>query len=54
MPSPYSEGGVVEQPALKLPGRLGWTAVTEFAEAFGPAGTLGRDSMLACQQILDA
>ncbi len=45
MRSPYTEGGIVEQPALELLGQLGWTVVNAFNEAFGPAGTLGRDSM---------
>jgi type I restriction enzyme R subunit len=45
MPSPYSEGGLVEQPALELLGQLGWTVVNAFNELLGPAGTLGRDSM---------
>lgn len=41
----YSEGGLVERPSLELLEELGWTAVNVFAETFGPAGTLGRDSM---------
>ncbi len=45
MPSPYTEGGLVERPALELLGQLGWTVVNAFSETFGPAGTLGRDSM---------
>jgi len=45
MPSPYTEGGLVEQPALELLGQLGWTVVNAFGETFGPAGTLGRDSI---------
>jgi type I restriction enzyme, R subunit len=45
MPSPYTEGGLVEQPALELLDQLGWTVVNAFSETFGPAGTLGRDSM---------
>jgi type I restriction enzyme R subunit len=45
MPSPYTEGGLVERPALKLLEQLGWTVVNAFSETFGPAGTLGRDSM---------
>jgi type I restriction enzyme R subunit len=45
MPSPYTEGGLVEQPALELLEELGWTIVNAFRETFGPAGTLGRDSM---------
>ena len=45
MPSPYTEGGLVERPALELLEELGWTVVSAFRETFGPAGTLGRDSM---------
>jgi type I restriction enzyme, R subunit len=45
MPWPYTEGGLVEQPALELLEQLGWTVVNAFSETFGPAGTLGRDSM---------
>jgi type I restriction enzyme R subunit len=45
MPSPYTEGGLVERPALELLEELGWTVVNAFRETFGPAGTLGRDSM---------
>jgi len=45
MPSPYTEGGLVERPALELLEQLGWTVVNAFSETFGPAGTLGRDSM---------
>ena len=45
MPSPYTEGGLVERPALELLEQLGWTVVNAFNETFGPAGTLGRDSM---------
>jgi type I restriction enzyme, R subunit len=45
MPSPYTEGGLVERPALELLGQLGWTVVNAFRETFGPAGALGRDSM---------
>ena len=41
----YSEDGLVEQPALELLAELGWSVVTAWAETFGPAGTLGRDSM---------
>ncbi len=45
MPSPYTEGGLVEGPALELLEQLEWTVVNAFSEEFGPAGTLGRDSM---------
>jgi type I restriction enzyme R subunit len=41
----YTEGGLVEQPSLKLLQQLGWIVVNGFQETFGPAGTLGRDSM---------
>jgi len=44
MPGPYTEGGLVEQPSLELLAQLGWTVVDAFSEAFGPNGTLGRDS----------
>lgn len=44
-PSEYSEDGLVEQPALALLKELGWTVVNARSESFGPAGTLGRDSM---------
>jgi type I restriction enzyme R subunit len=44
-PSPYSEAGLVEEPALKLLAELGWKIVNAFSEVLGPAGTLGRDSM---------
>src|SRR5215469_5652877 len=45
MPSSYTEGGLVERPALELLEQLGWTVVNAFSETFGPTGTLGRDSM---------
>lgn len=45
MPGPYTEGGLVEKPALELLAELGWTVVSAFSEAFGAAGTLGRDSI---------
>jgi len=45
VPGPYTEGGLVEQPSLELLEQLGWTVVNAFSEMFGPAGTLGRDSM---------
>jgi type I restriction enzyme R subunit len=44
-PGPYSESGLVEEPALKLLAGLGWEVVNAWSETFGPAGTLGRDSM---------
>jgi type I restriction enzyme R subunit len=45
MPGAYTEAGLVEEPALELLEQLGWTRVNAFDESFGPAGTLGRDSM---------
>jgi len=44
-PGGYSEDGLVEQPALALLAELGWSVVNAWSETFGPAGTLGRDSM---------
>jgi len=44
-PGPYSEAGLVEEPALELLAELGWEVVHAWSETFGPAGTLGRDSM---------
>lgn len=44
-PGAYSEDGLVEQPALELLSQLGWSVVNAWSESFGPAGTLGRDSM---------
>jgi type I restriction enzyme R subunit len=44
-PGPYSEAGLVEEPALELLAELGWEVVHAWGETFGPAGTLGRDSM---------
>jgi HsdR family type I site-specific deoxyribonuclease len=41
----YSEAGLVEVPALELLADLGWEVVNAWHETFGPAGTLGRDSM---------
>ncbi len=43
--SPYSEAGLVEEPALELLAELEWEVVNAFGEVLGPAGTLGRDSM---------
>ncbi|MBN7384530.1 HsdR family type I site-specific deoxyribonuclease [Mycobacteroides abscessus subsp. massiliense] len=40
-----NEAGLVEGPSLALLSQLGWTIVSGFQETFGPAGTLGRDSM---------
>ncbi len=44
-PQPYSEDALVERPALDLLEELGWTVVSAWSETFGPAGTLGRNSM---------
>lgn len=44
-PSPYSELALVERPALELLRELAWEVVDAYNETFGPAGTLGRDSM---------
>ena len=41
----YSEDALVERPALDLLEELGWAVVSAWSETFGPAGTLGRDSM---------
>jgi type I restriction enzyme R subunit len=43
-PGPLSERGLVENPSLELLRELEWDAIDVFAETFGPAGTLGRDS----------
>src|SRR5688572_653814 len=45
MPGRYTEGGLVEQPSLRLLAELGWTVRSAFRETFGAAGSLGRDSM---------
>lgn len=42
---PYSEAGLVEEPALQLLADLGYEVVNSWSESFGAAGTLGRDSM---------
>jgi type I restriction enzyme R subunit len=44
-PSPYSELALVERPALELLREMDWEVVDAYHETFGPAGTLGRDSM---------
>lgn len=44
-PGPFSEARLVEEPALELLSELGWEVVHAWSETFGPAGTLGRDSM---------
>jgi type I restriction enzyme R subunit len=44
-PSRYTEAALVERPALELLRELDWEVVDAYNETFGPAGTLGRDSM---------
>ena len=44
-PRQFGEDALVEQPALEVLEELGWTVVHAFDETYGPAGTLGRDSM---------
>ena len=44
-PRRFTEAELVERPALELLAELGWTVVDTYAEALGPAGTLGRDSL---------
>ena len=41
----FGEDALVERPALELLAELGWSVVSAWSETFGPAGTLGRDSM---------
>src|SRR3954452_5898296 len=41
----YSEAQLVEEPALELLADLGWEVVNAWSETFGPAGSLGRDSL---------
>lgn len=40
----YSEDALVEQPAVKLFGDLGWETANCFYETYGPEGTLGRET----------
>src|SRR2546425_2140310 len=40
----FSEETLVEKPAIELFHELGWETKNCFSEAFGPGGTLGRDS----------
>ncbi len=40
----YTEDALVEQPAIKLSQELGWETANCFDEAFGPDGTLGRET----------
>jgi type I restriction enzyme R subunit len=40
----YTEDQLVEQPAIGLFATLGWQTVSAMEEAFGPGGTLGRET----------
>jgi type I restriction enzyme R subunit len=42
MPHAYTEGQLVEQPAIGLFAELGWATVSGMEEVFGIGGTLGR------------
>jgi type I restriction enzyme R subunit len=44
MPHAYTEDQLVEQPAIGLLSDLGWQTVVALDEAFGPNGTLGRET----------
>jgi hypothetical protein len=44
MPHAYTEEQLVEQPAIKLFGDLGWQTVSAMEEVFGAGGTLGRET----------
>ena len=43
-PEQFSEGELVEQPAVALLAELGWGTINAYQERLGPGGTLGRDS----------
>ena len=43
-PHAYTEDQLVEQPAIALFAKLGWTTVSAMDETFGPTGTLGRET----------
>jgi type I restriction enzyme R subunit len=43
-PHAYTEGQLVEQPAIGLFATLGWQTVSAMEETFGPGGTLGRET----------
>src|SRR6266436_5956085 len=43
MPHAYTEDQLVEQPAIRLFGALGWETISTSEETFGPNGTLGRE-----------
>ncbi|HEY0777682.1 MAG TPA: type I restriction endonuclease, partial [Gemmatirosa sp.] len=44
MPHAYSEGQLVEQPAIQLFAELGWSTVSAMDETLGPTGTLRRET----------
>jgi type I restriction enzyme R subunit len=44
MPHAYTEDQLVEQPAIGLFAELGWQTVSAMEEAFGPDGTLARET----------
>ena len=43
-PHAYTEDQLVEQPAIALFADLGWATISAMEEAFGPKGTLGRET----------
>ena len=40
----YTEGQLVEQPAIVLFAELGWQTASAMEETFGASGTLGRET----------
>src|SRR5258708_23643257 len=44
MPHLYTEGRLVEEPAIELLSELGWQTISAMEELFGPGGTLGRET----------
>lgn len=42
--SSFTEDALIEQPAIALLGKLGWETANCFAETFGPAGMLRRET----------
>lgn len=42
--NPYTEGQLVEQPAIQLFAEMGWQTVSALEEIFGAGGTLGRET----------
>jgi type I restriction enzyme R subunit len=42
----YSEGALIERPAIALFEQLGWQAINAYTETFGSTGTLGRETDL--------